>query len=345
MKRGVMKKIIIIGLSLFLGTQAFAFGMNTTGSASVEENHIQGEFEVNIPHRDCVATLEYAPVCARIQGEEAKTFSNGGHAKCAGASIIHAGPCDHGKEKDENHEKAHVGFGMNFAGKGMMAKHVQGVNAKAGLKFNKKQGLKLHMGTEGQEGLVPTLPELPTYPYTAEKCKAFLDQYHCQEGTMTSEGLVDCNPVYRRTAVRCQAFLDGQEDPFGGNYGAGIAVNPALDSEGEFSAQMGMRGKGKGLGFMKVNAIAKERAQMNGIEKFLDPKLIEKEIKEKGKVEMVEKVELKKVGDKAIYEVKAKKKGKFLGLFDVQMEVEASVDAENGKVLETKMPWYAFLIF
>jgi len=144
MKRGAMKKIIIIGLSLFLGTQAFAFGMNTTGSASVEENHIQGEFEVNIPHRDCVATLEYAPVCARIQGEEAKTFSNGGHAKCAGASIIHAGPCDHGKEKDENHEKAHVGFGMNFAGKGMMAKHVQGVNAKAGLKFNKKQGLKLH---------------------------------------------------------------------------------------------------------------------------------------------------------------------------------------------------------
>ena len=76
-----MKKIIIIGLSLFLGTQAFAFGMNATGSASVEENQLHGELEVVVPDSDCVATLEYAPVCASINGEgEVKTFSNGGHA-------------------------------------------------------------------------------------------------------------------------------------------------------------------------------------------------------------------------------------------------------------------------
>lgn len=59
-------------------------------------------------------------------------------------------------------------------------------------------------------------------------------------------------------------------------------------------------------------------------------------------------IELKEVGSgesaKLAYEVRAKKQGRFLGLFKVRMNVEAQVDAENGEVIRTKKPWWAFLV-
>ncbi len=58
-------------------------------------------------------------------------------------------------------------------------------------------------------------------------------------------------------------------------------------------------------------------------------------------------IELMEVGKgeqtKAAYEVQASKQAKFLGLFKTDMKVKAQVDAENGEVIRTKKPWWAFL--
>lgn len=58
-------------------------------------------------------------------------------------------------------------------------------------------------------------------------------------------------------------------------------------------------------------------------------------------------IELKEVGsgDKArmAYEVKTQKKAKLFGIFGANMKVEAQIDAENGEVIKSKKPWWAFL--
>ncbi|VVB83024.1 Uncharacterised protein [uncultured archaeon] len=58
-------------------------------------------------------------------------------------------------------------------------------------------------------------------------------------------------------------------------------------------------------------------------------------------------IELKEVGSqnqtKAVYEVKAQKNSKVLGVFNAKMDVQTQVDAETGDVVQTKKPWWAFL--
>ena len=58
-------------------------------------------------------------------------------------------------------------------------------------------------------------------------------------------------------------------------------------------------------------------------------------------------IELKEVGQgeevRAAYEVQVQKQAKLFGLFKTQMQVQAQVDAENGEVIQTKKPWWAFL--
>jgi hypothetical protein len=58
-------------------------------------------------------------------------------------------------------------------------------------------------------------------------------------------------------------------------------------------------------------------------------------------------IELKEVGQgeeiKAVYEVKAQKKAKLFGFVDVDMAVDAEVDAESGEIIRSGKPWWAFL--
>ncbi|MFC1741465.1 hypothetical protein ACFL3V_02935 [Nanoarchaeota archaeon] len=58
-------------------------------------------------------------------------------------------------------------------------------------------------------------------------------------------------------------------------------------------------------------------------------------------------IELKEVSSgnevRAAYEVQAQKESKLLGLFKKKMQVQAQVDAENGEIIRTKKPWWAFL--
>lgn len=56
---------------------------------------------------------------------------------------------------------------------------------------------------------------------------------------------------------------------------------------------------------------------------------------------------LKEVGQgnetKAAYEVQVQKQARILALFKTKMKVMAQVDAENGQIIQTKRPWWAFL--
>ncbi|MFW6272603.1 MAG: hypothetical protein ACOC2U_02345, partial [bacterium] len=58
-------------------------------------------------------------------------------------------------------------------------------------------------------------------------------------------------------------------------------------------------------------------------------------------------IELKEVSKgedvRAAYEVQLEKQAKFLGIFKTKMQVQAQVDAENGEVIDSKKPWWAFL--
>ena len=47
---------------------------------------------------------------------------------------------------------------------------------------------------------------------------------------------------------------------------------------------------------------------------------------------------------KLVYFLKAKKQGKLFWIFKVTMDVETEIDAVTGEVINTKKPWWAFLV-
>jgi len=58
-------------------------------------------------------------------------------------------------------------------------------------------------------------------------------------------------------------------------------------------------------------------------------------------------IELKEVGKgnqtRLAYEVQAERHFRILGMFKTKAQVKAQVDAENGEIIQTKKPWWAFL--
>ncbi len=58
-------------------------------------------------------------------------------------------------------------------------------------------------------------------------------------------------------------------------------------------------------------------------------------------------IELKEVGKgnqtRPAYEVRARKRVRILGIFEVEMGVSADIDAKEGNVLAERRPWWAFL--
>lgn len=60
---------------------------------------------------------------------------------------------------------------------------------------------------------------------------------------------------------------------------------------------------------------------------------------------LVKAVRLETGGDIPIYKIKGMQRGKILGLFDAEMEVDSDMDIENGNITATKKPWWAFIVF
>ena len=58
----------------------------------------------------------------------------------------------------------------------------------------------------------------------------------------------------------------------------------------------------------------------------------------------VNKIELKKEGQIPIYFIEGSKPVKFLGLFSVTMNIQSSVNVENGSVISVNKPWWSFLV-
>ena len=47
---------------------------------------------------------------------------------------------------------------------------------------------------------------------------------------------------------------------------------------------------------------------------------------------------------KAVFSAKAKKPGKLIGIFNTQIDLETLIDTETGEVIQTKRPWWTFLV-
>lgn len=58
-------------------------------------------------------------------------------------------------------------------------------------------------------------------------------------------------------------------------------------------------------------------------------------------------IQLKETGTgnqtRAVYEIKAQKQVRVLGLFKAQMQVQAQIDAENGETVQIKKPWWRII--
>lgn len=67
--------------------------------------------------------------------------------------------------------------------------------------------------------------------------------------------------------------------------------------------------------------------------------------KQKVKYHAVKKIRIETEGEKVVYKVVGTQKGKLLGLFDMDVEVQTDVDVENGNVVSVKKPWWSFLVF
>ena len=77
--------------------------------------------------------------------------------------------------------------------------------------------------------------------------------------------------------------------------------------------------------------------------------VLRKELKEKImkplKLSSVNDISVESEGDEMHYRVKATKQFRLFGLFSVEGEVEVKVDAEDGKLIEVKKPWYSIFAF
>ncbi len=60
---------------------------------------------------------------------------------------------------------------------------------------------------------------------------------------------------------------------------------------------------------------------------------------------IIKAVDIESYDDEVFYSVRGVQRGKILGLFDVDMGVEAHVDVENASVMRVSRPWWSFLVF
>ncbi len=287
-----MKKIIIVGLSLFMGTQAFAFGMNMTGGATTE--NYQGDVSVRAEAKaGCVATKEYEPVCAIRMGDaQPKTYGNKGKAKCAEAVIVHFGACDENGEKKTEQKKHEVEAKVKFDAP---TAAFQAVADKMGVDMNGKN--IADMGEKLKEKM-EAMQEIQS-PEEAEK----MFQDFMKKNGITADVEKARNLIHEKGEKFMNQFKERLQE--------------AQDGTIDFSQE-------------EKEALKNELKQK-----------LQKEFS----FDSLADVEVEKENGKVMYQVKAQKKAKFLGLFNTNVEVEATVDAETGEVVEVDEHWYSFLLF
>lgn len=93
----------------------------------------------------------------------------------------------------------------------------------------------------------------------------------------------------------------------------------------------------------KVSVINNKLSMKNysGEEKLIE--VMPKEIPKILEVSSVQKAELIQESEKPVYKVEGNKEGKILWVFNKNMEIKATIDAESGSVVSVKKPWWSFL--
>lgn len=68
------------------------------------------------------------------------------------------------------------------------------------------------------------------------------------------------------------------------------------------------------------------------------------EIKERARLKNLERILLHVEGKNPYYDVNGTKKGKLLGIFDVELPIQARINAQTGDVEKEQGPWWSFLV-
>jgi hypothetical protein len=91
-------KVLVIaacGLAVIAGASAQSTPPTLEGTIKVHPSpqvQDQAQSQTQVP-ADCVCTMQYDPVCARIGSGIETTYSNACVARCTGATEIRPGPC------------------------------------------------------------------------------------------------------------------------------------------------------------------------------------------------------------------------------------------------------------
>ncbi len=324
-----MKKIMILMLGILISAgSAFAMGVNGTGSATTEEkggDDLMGDFNnlvKEVKEKDsCVCTMEYAPVCGKLENGKEKTFSNKCQAGCAKAKVLYRGSCDK-KESSEKGIKKNITATKTISLK--TPKNIKTKKIEAGFNTgitggisginNKVPKPKLEAGAElkTENNWMKVDEQFEFNPKTKEwRDKVGICHTCTPENGFTKDGKIMIDG-------KVEAEISGKNDD-------AIFGDPHITE--------------KDSGRWKFSLKNGEDSDK------LTIKVKEKVLKAAGAEKIIGKVEVKTEDDKKVALVKTEKKKKFLGLFDFNMEAEVKINVETGEVIEVDEPWYSFLLF
>ena len=300
----------------------------------MQEKRFEGKPDPN----QCICTMEYMPVCGVTKEGEFKTFSNKCQLKCAGAKFAGEGECQ--AKGGKQIKKPPFGGGTGPFDPTPLPAKVKGTKKQ----WEDEEGNPMPMPwenkreTEGRGiedfngGTPPFYPEMrmidiedllnptgPTFPNPEQRA--------IREGGRTN------------SAGQASGVMDdkkGHEEEYGLEPVSAAPVKVQKGKNKNRGAQMPpVELELKALPKMLVVAPEKAKELQN---KWLP---IKRATVVKVDGDALEAEEIKINEDKTL-EIKAKKRAKLLGIFGVELELEAKVDAK-GDIKTLKKPWWSFL--
>ena len=355
-----MKKIfilIILGLSL-------SFFVSATENKIVDnlQKVIHTGPSISIPE-SCICTMEFAPVCGELRNGQKRTFSNTCVAKCSSAKILYNGKCEKKDIKDDKkipictleyapvcgkQDENLITFGNNCQFKNAQEKNPQLKFLYKGECGKKNNGDNKIILPQPEKKILENCPLNMINPVPCEKSGGKIvagkkDKNGCvlewkcvkkNYNTGITGGIKNIKnkvPVSEINVNTEMAVKVNNDDYHGGDPHVyeKEKIRSDLDMDVDTKKQKNSNGEKKNL-------------ENNNIEIKTE---LEKQVKNDIGAEIVGNIEVKNEGGKKIYEVKTKKRMKFLGLFDFDVETEVKIDAKTNIILEVNKPWYSFLLF
>ncbi len=151
---------------------------------------------------------------------------------------------------------------------------------------------------------------------------------------------LECEDLNGNTASKIVTF----ESVAVGGVSSGGGQSGSIESDGDTQVQPSTQEQNQVETTEQEQNVIAEQAK-EGVIKIMPETASDNAIEVlKAEFETVELIEPTQIGENYRYRVTAKRQAKFLGLFDVELDVEAEVDAETGEVIKTKQPWWAIFV-